>query len=58
MSNVNFKRPNKDQVQSAMTRIAIVNNDRCKPKNCGLPCKKSCPVNKQGLFYLKNSNNS
>jgi len=31
-----------------MTRIAIVNNDRCKPKNCGLVCKKGCPVVKQG----------
>ncbi|VBB29195.1 unnamed protein product [Acanthocheilonema viteae] len=27
-----------------MTRIAIVEKDRCKPKNCGLACKKSCPV--------------
>ncbi|XP_021748766.1 ABC transporter E family member 2-like [Chenopodium quinoa] len=25
-------------------RIAIVNSDRCKPKNCSLECKKSCPV--------------
>uniref|UniRef100_A0A1I7ZLX4 ABC transporter E family member 2 n=1 Tax=Steinernema glaseri TaxID=37863 RepID=A0A1I7ZLX4_9BILA len=31
-----------------MTRIAIVNADRCKPKNCGLACKKSCPVVRQG----------
>ncbi|MFH4985008.1 hypothetical protein AB6A40_011717 [Gnathostoma spinigerum] len=33
---------------STMTRIAIVEKDRCKPKNCGLPCKKSCPVNRMG----------
>ncbi|VDM81800.1 unnamed protein product, partial [Strongylus vulgaris] len=29
-------------------RIAIVEKDRCKPKNCGLPCKRNCPVNKMG----------
>ncbi|KAK6746250.1 hypothetical protein RB195_012391 [Necator americanus] len=29
-------------------RIAIVEKDRCKPKNCGLLCKRSCPVNKMG----------
>ncbi|CAI4231443.1 unnamed protein product [Auanema sp. JU1783] len=33
---------------SVPTRIAIVEKDRCKPKNCGLPCKRSCPVNRQG----------
>jgi ATP-binding cassette subfamily E protein 1 len=42
------KRPNQDKVQSNLTRIAIVNNDRCKPKNCGLACKRTCPINKQG----------
>ncbi|KAI1729102.1 ABC transporter domain-containing protein [Ditylenchus destructor] len=36
------------EVKSSLTRIAIVNSDRCKPKNCGQPCKKSCPVVKQG----------
>uniref|UniRef100_A0A915EK59 ATP-binding cassette sub-family E member 1 n=1 Tax=Ditylenchus dipsaci TaxID=166011 RepID=A0A915EK59_9BILA len=36
------------EVKSNLTRIAIVNADRCKPKNCGQPCKKGCPVVKQG----------
>jgi len=36
------------EVQASVTRIAIVNPDRCKPKNCGNPCKKSCPVVKMG----------
>lgn len=27
-----------------LTRIAIVNNDKCKPKKCRQECKKSCPV--------------
>lgn len=34
--------------QDRLTRIAIVDADKCKPKNCGLPCKKSCPVNRMG----------
>lgn len=36
------------EIKSSTTRIAIVNGDRCKPKNCGQPCKKSCPVVKMG----------
>ncbi|CAJ0576481.1 unnamed protein product, partial [Mesorhabditis spiculigera] len=39
---------NHDSEQASMTRIAIVEKDRCKPKNCGLPCKKSCPVVRMG----------
>jgi hypothetical protein len=31
-----------------LTRIAIVNEDRCKPKKCRQECKKSCPVVKIG----------
>lgn len=31
-----------------LTRIAIVNNDRCKPKKCRQECKKSCPVVRMG----------
>ncbi|VDN55057.1 unnamed protein product [Dracunculus medinensis] len=39
----------KKQVETdTMTRIAIVEKDRCKPKNCGLACKKSCPVVRMG----------
>ncbi|XP_057448837.1 ABC transporter E family member 2-like [Lotus japonicus] len=30
------------------TRIAIVNNDRCKPNKCRQECKKSCPVVRTG----------
>lgn len=38
-------------------RIAIVEKDRCKPKNCGLLCKRSCPVVKMGeqWFFLSKS---
>ncbi|VDO18498.1 unnamed protein product [Heligmosomoides polygyrus] len=36
-----------DETDKAL-RIAIVEKDRCKPKNCGLLCKRSCPVVKMG----------
>lgn len=42
------KRKAGTEVQSQQTRIAIVNNDRCKPKNCGQVCKRSCPIVKTG----------
>ncbi|PWZ53546.1 ABC transporter E family member 2 [Zea mays] len=32
-----------------LTRIAIVSEDKCKPKKCRQECKKSCPVVKTGL---------
>ena len=31
-----------------LTRIAVVSNDRCKPKRCRQECRKGCPVNKTG----------
>ncbi|KAI3378126.1 hypothetical protein SNEBB_007071 [Seison nebaliae] len=34
--------------QAAMTRIAIVKKDKCRPKKCGLECKLSCPVVRMG----------
>lgn len=30
------------------TRLAIVNYDLCKPKDCSFECKKACPVNRIG----------
>ena len=36
-----------------LTRIAIVNNDRCKPKKCRQECKKSCPVVRMGKLTHK-----
>lgn len=29
-------------------RIAIIDDEKCKPDKCGLECKRYCPVNKQG----------
>lgn len=28
------------------SRLAILNPDKCKPKKCGLECKRYCPVNR------------
>ena len=36
-----------------LTRIAIVNNDRCKPKRCRQECKKSCPVVRMGKLCIE-----
>jgi len=33
---------------SKLTRIAVVNHDRCKPKRCNHECKRSCPVVRMG----------
>ena len=33
-----------------LTRIAIVNSDKCKPKKCRQECKKSCPVVRMGTL--------
>ncbi|KCZ76448.1 hypothetical protein H311_02553, partial [Anncaliia algerae PRA109] len=30
------------------TRLAIVNYNLCKPKDCSFECKKACPVNRIG----------
>ena len=36
-----------------MTRIAIVNNDKCKPKKCRQECKRNCPVVSQGKLCIE-----
>ncbi|CAG9317840.1 unnamed protein product [Blepharisma stoltei] len=33
-------------MEETLTRIAIVNKDKCKPNRCALECKKVCPINK------------
>jgi len=44
---------NSSQTQDKLTRIAIVNNDRCKPKKCRQECKRSCPVVRQGKLCIE-----
>lgn len=34
--------------QKSMTRIAIVDPDKCQPNKCQQECRKSCPVNRTG----------
>ncbi|GAM26905.1 hypothetical protein SAMD00019534_100800, partial [Acytostelium subglobosum LB1] len=36
-----------------LTRIAIVQADRCKPKKCSQECKKNCPVVKMGKLCIE-----
>lgn len=41
------------ETQDKLTRIAIVSNDRCKPKRCRQECKKSCPVVRMGKLCIE-----
>lgn len=44
----------KNQEESdKLTRIAIVNADKCKPKRCRQECKKSCPVVRMGKLCIE-----
>merc|ERR1711868_56864 len=46
-----------DDVQQKQTRIAIVNQDKCKPKKCRQECKKSCPVVRMGKLCIEVTGN-
>ncbi|KCV68156.1 ABC transporter E family member 2 [Fonticula alba] len=37
---------------SSLTRIAIVSEDRCKPKKCRQECKRTCPVVRMGKLCI------
>lgn len=41
-----------------LTRIALVDADRCKPKKCRQECKKSCPVVRMGKLCIEVTNTS
>ena len=43
----------KNKTQEELTRIAIINKDRCKPKICNQECKRSCPVNRIGKLCVQ-----
>lgn len=43
----------KDTSEDHALRIAIVSNDRCKPKKCRQECKKSCPVVRTGKLCIE-----
>ena len=43
----------KNKEKDSLTRIAIINEDKCKPSKCGLQCKKSCPVVLNGKLCVE-----
>eukprot|EP00979_Chaetoceros_neogracilis_P009192 scaffold2091_cov187-Chaetoceros_neogracile.AAC.1 len=47
----NKKKPGDGEV--ALTRIAIINKERCRPKKCNQQCKRSCPVVKLGKLCIE-----
>merc|ERR1712178_630600 len=42
-----------DDGGEALTRIAIVAADKCKPKKCKQECKRSCPVVRMGKLCIE-----
>ena len=41
------------QAKEEKLRIAIINEDKCKPKKCSLECSKTCPINKGGKLCVE-----
>jgi ATP-binding cassette, sub-family E, member 1 len=58
MSNLKNMNKRDQKEQDALTRIAIVNADRCKPKKCRQECKKSCPVVRMGKLCIEVASDS
>eukprot|EP00462_Mataza_sp_D1_P001721 CAMPEP_0175094666 /NCGR_PEP_ID=MMETSP0086_2-20121207/3719_1 /TAXON_ID=136419 /ORGANISM="Unknown Unknown, Strain D1" /LENGTH=631 /DNA_ID=CAMNT_0016367813 /DNA_START=26 /DNA_END=1921 /DNA_ORIENTATION=+ len=44
--------------EEGLTRIAIVNSDKCKPKKCRQECKKNCPVVRMGKLCIEVASSS
>jgi len=38
----------KNEDKPTLKRLAVVNEDLCRPKECNLECKRACPVNRIG----------
>lgn len=47
------RKPQVEEEKDRLTRIAIVSNDKCKPKKCRQECKKSCPVVRMGKLCIE-----
>lgn len=43
----------KEETKEELTRIAIINSDRCKPKKCQQECKRTCPVVRMGKLCIE-----
>ena len=52
-STMSKRRDRKEDANDALTRIAIVSNDKCKPKRCRQECKKFCPVVRMGTYVIR-----
>jgi ATP-binding cassette subfamily E protein 1 len=52
MSKKQPQAPQGDEEETKI-RIAIVHNDKCKPKNCNQECKKNCPVVRMGKLCIE-----
>ena len=46
-------KPSGGKESDSLTRIAIVNASKCKPKKCNQECKKGCPVVKLGKLCIE-----
>ena len=46
------------QDEGGLTRVAIVNEQKCKPKKCRQECRKQCPVVRQGKECIEVTPNS
>ena len=55
--NMSKRRNQVEEEKDKLTRIAIVSNDKCKPKKCRQECKKSCPVVRMGMYLNFRSSN-
>ena len=44
------KKDKNTKEEEQLTRIAIVNAEKCKPSKCNQECKKSCPVVRMGAL--------
>ncbi|KAK7097938.1 ATP-binding cassette sub-family E member 1-like [Littorina saxatilis] len=47
------RRSKPEDANDTLTRIAIVSNDKCKPKRCRQECKKFCPVVRMGKLCIE-----
>ena len=47
------KKDKETKEEGQLTRIAIVNAEKCKPSKCRQECKKSCPVVRMGKFCIE-----
>ncbi|XP_017476720.1 PREDICTED: ATP-binding cassette sub-family E member 1 [Rhagoletis zephyria] len=48
-----MSRRKENEETDKQTRIAIVSDDKCKPKRCRQECKKSCPVVRMGKLCIE-----